>query len=116
MSYITDVVVHADYLTKETKFQLTGEFYAGTYNSGEARLEYLYELGTSDAGGGKVFTGSILAGSYNHLDREAFLKWLDALPWSKYDHAVISIASEGEYYTIHYVLDGELKLAVEWYG
>lgn len=96
MSYITDVVVHIDYASRRVHEKLREAFYAGMYTSDNPRIERLKEVSTSDAGGGKVFTGTILAGSYNHFDTIAFIDWLNSLPWGGFDHAVVSIVCEGD--------------------
>ena len=115
MSYITDVVVHIDYLTSKVEGVLEGQFYAGVYPSGNARIERLSRISTSDAGGGKVFTGAIYVGSYNHLDTDAFLSWFAYLPWNDYSHAVLSMATECEVYKVYCVEEGKVKLLNIWY-
>lgn len=118
MSWITDVVVHVDYAPPELRAAITEEFHAGVYGSGNPRIERLVEVPLSDGttyhhGGGKVFTGHVYAGSYNHLDREALLAWLRDLPWGRYSHAVVSIAGESEFYGVYRVAAGEF-CEVEW--
>lgn len=116
MSWITDVVVHVDFASKEVEKELLEIFPAGTYSSGAPRRETLGRADTDDAGGGKVFCGDVYFGAYNHLDQDAFLSWFEALPWNRYSHAVISMASEGEFYKVYRIKDGELEKIAEWSG
>ncbi len=107
-------MVHVDYLSLEVSKEIDAGFYAGLYNSGNERREVLNPVSMGEAGGGKVFTGTVFAGSYNHLDSTAFIEWFSSIPWSTHSHAVLSISTESDFYTVYRLPKGKLIRIAGW--
>lgn len=107
MSVITDVVLHIHYAPEEVLSRLEEPFTTKGGRSGTFE-ECLTKLSTEEAGGTKVFTGDIYAGSYSFLNDRELLGWLKNLMRDTYADAVLSLAHES-YVEVHLVKDGELS-------
>ncbi len=110
MSFVTDVVVHVDYASREAEDLLGAPFPKEVTpletENGGVGLRQLDALGV---GGYKGFEGDIYAGAFNYLDVDAMVDWFIGLPWGETGSAVLSSSTEGDAYRVVVVRDGKVR-------
>lgn len=105
MSYVTDVLVVADYVGPEFEKLLTAPWGWGH------RQQALRKIDMDGAGGTKYFCSDVYAAGANYLDREEFLGWIGGLPWM--GQAIVYLCSEGDARSVYLVGPSPER---EWMG
>jgi hypothetical protein len=73
MSLISDVVLFVNYAEPGLIAALNGPI--------PGRSDHLAQMDTDFAGGNKVFTAEVWMGSFNYLDLDVFVSWVESAPW-----------------------------------
>ncbi len=110
MSLVTNVLVHARYLTAETMAALLAPISGA---QGLGRLQPLGQDVTDGFGGYKVMESDVFTGAaLNFVSTYAVQDWFTALPWQRGDEAALTAFGESDGDVVVVVVTGGRPLVV----